>query len=407
MSNQTGIVVASPNTALVVASGVPTLLDQIRPAWKAKSLIIRVQRLIEVDPSSACQRLLNAAIHDLKEKIIIAGSDIARDAAKQYKLPPVESAEDIEDYSTAKIIDLAYRMGLLSRPEWRRVSRCYEIRRDLEHEDDEYEAGVEDCVYIFKTCIEVILARDPIHLLKVTDVKEIVEESEPVTASESLVDDFAHAPQPRQLQILGFLISIALDKEESDIVQQNAYTILNSLEPHVQNAVRLEVAQQLQSKVGRARLERRHIRVALASGALPYLRKNQIKDFYADVLMQMKQVGTNWTAFNQHGELLRSFREVGGLQYCPPEVRKDILLWLVLTFIGTPGGKTSYGNVRHVFYSNSASPIIREIIKESASVVRGDLHDLHKHKSVKLLAADKHIARRMDALVDIADAEED
>jgi hypothetical protein len=40
-------------------------------------------------------------------------------------------------------------MGLLPRPEWRRVTRCYEIRRDLEHEDDEYEATVEDCIYIF------------------------------------------------------------------------------------------------------------------------------------------------------------------------------------------------------------------------------------------------------------------
>ena len=83
----------------------PDLLDKIRPAWKAKSLITRVQRLIAVDPSSACQRLLNATIHDLKEKVIIAGIDIAKEAAKQYKLPPVENSEDIESYSTTKTIE--------------------------------------------------------------------------------------------------------------------------------------------------------------------------------------------------------------------------------------------------------------------------------------------------------------
>jgi hypothetical protein len=49
-------------------------------------------------------------------------------------------------------------MGLLTRPEWRRLTRAYDIRRDLEHEDSEYEAGVEDCIYVFKTSIEAVLA---------------------------------------------------------------------------------------------------------------------------------------------------------------------------------------------------------------------------------------------------------
>jgi len=169
--------VPMPAVEMVRDANVPALLGKIRPQWQAKSLIGRVHRLLEVDPSSAGQRLFNASIHDLKEKVVIAGIDMAGEAARQNKLPPVTDAEDIENYPTAKLIDLAYRMGLLSRPEWRRVSRCYEIRRDLEHEDDEYEAGVEDCVYIFSTCVEVILSRDPIQLIKVTDFKEIIEQS--------------------------------------------------------------------------------------------------------------------------------------------------------------------------------------------------------------------------------------
>jgi hypothetical protein len=113
-------IIPMPNVELIQATNVPALLSKIRPSWQTKSLIDRVRRLLSVDPSSACQRLLNAAIHDLKDKVVIAGIDIAAEAAKQNKLPPVSNQEDVENYSTAKLIDLAYYMGLLSRPEWRR-----------------------------------------------------------------------------------------------------------------------------------------------------------------------------------------------------------------------------------------------------------------------------------------------
>ena len=392
----------SPNVELVAASNVPALLQKIRPAWQAKSLINRVRSLLEVDPSSACQRLLNASIHDLREKVVIAGIDIAKEAAIQFGLPPVETAEDVESYSTSRLVDLAYRMGILSRPEWRRVSRCYEIRRDLEHEDDEYEAGVEDCVYIFNTCIEVILARDPVHLLKVTDVKNIVEEASPVSPSEVLVDDFSHAPQPRQEEIFGFLISTALNREQSDIVQQNAFNILNALEPHAQNPVRLKVAENIQKKVGRDPLDKRHARVAKAAGALAYLRQNQLADFFNSIYDQMVSVGISWSANSEHGEMLRSFQEVGGLKHCPNDVRAKIIKWLVLTYIGSPGGRTRYGNVRHVYYSNTAAPIIDQIIHSVASSVVAELQDLKRDKDVRSKISDKHIARRFEDLLDIA-----
>jgi hypothetical protein len=108
--------IPSANVELVKASEAPSLLLQIRPAWQARDLITRVKRLVSVDPSSACQRLFNAAIHDLREKVVVAGIDIAKEAAKQHKLPPVERAEDIEEYSTAKLIDLAHRMVVSTVP---------------------------------------------------------------------------------------------------------------------------------------------------------------------------------------------------------------------------------------------------------------------------------------------------
>ena len=132
-------IIPTTSAQMVMASGVDELLAEIRPEWQAKSLIVRVRKLLAVDPSSACQRLLNAAIHDLREKIIIAGLDVAQEAAKLNKLPPAEKPEDIHDYTTTFTLDLAYHMGLISRAEWRRLKRAYDIRKDLEHEDDQYE----------------------------------------------------------------------------------------------------------------------------------------------------------------------------------------------------------------------------------------------------------------------------
>src|SRR5687767_13926162 len=70
-------------------SGTDELLAQIRPEWQSKSLIERVNKLLPVDPSSACQRLFNAAIQDLRQKILVAGIDLAKEAAERNKLPPI------------------------------------------------------------------------------------------------------------------------------------------------------------------------------------------------------------------------------------------------------------------------------------------------------------------------------
>ncbi len=389
---------------LIRASNVPAQLARIRPQWQAKALIDRVRRLLDVDPSSACQRLLNAAIHDLREKILISGIDIATDAAKQYKLPPVTNPEDFENYPTAKLIDLAYRMGLLSRAEWRRVCRCYEIRRDLEHEDDEYEAGVEDCVYIFTTCVEVILSRDPIQLVRVTDFKELIEQAGAVVPDHVFLEDFQNAPQPRQEEILKFLVSQAIDKNISDVVQQNAYTCITYLRPITQTAVLARIGDYLQNKAGRT-IDTRMARVAQAAGVFPYLRQSARLSFFEDVFSNMEKVGTHWTAFDKHGDLLRSFKDFGSLENCPQGIRQAILKWLVLTYVGEPGGRTGYGNVRHVFYSNSAAPLIKEIISKAAPVIRDDLKALRDDKRVKRALCTDHISRRFEALIDVVETE--
>ena len=81
----------------------------------------------------------------------------------------------------------------------------------------------------------------------------------------------------------------------------------------------------------------------------------------------------------------------------------QILKWLVLTFVGTRGGQTSYGNVRHVFYSNSAAPLIRELIEQAADLVADDLAGLREDEDVKAALTSEHLSRRYERLLDIVD----
>ncbi len=401
------LVVVNPNSELIEASGVGSLMARIRPHWKAKQLVQRVERLLSTDPSSACQRLFNASIHDLREKVVVAGLDLAAEAAKQHKLPPVTKAEDIEEYSVLRIIDLSYRMGLLSRPEYKRLLRAYDIRKDLEHEDDEYEAGIEDCVYIFATCIEVVLSKDPLHLIKLVDVKQIVEQPAPATVNDSLIEEYTHAPQPRQLDIYRFLVSTALNKTQPDIVQQNSYNALYTLHPHTHNQVILECSKEMVEHIGKRAPELRVARVAIAAGLFPYLRKAQVKELFTEYLARMKQVGTHWTKNPNHGELLRNLIEIDGLSSVPDELLPEYLEWLVLCYIGEPGGYGA-GQGRKVFYSNIGGPLSLDILKEAGRPIAKIIAGLAKSSpKIKAALANEHVSRRYESILDAVQANEE
>lgn len=400
MTDEMGLIPAA-NLEIIEASGVNALLSQIRPQWQAKDLIQRVSRILPVDPSSACQRVFNAAIHDLREKIVVAGIDIAIEAAKQYKLPPISKPEDVESYSTSKIIELAYRMGLLSRPDWRRILRAYDIRKDLEHEDDEYEAGVEDCVYIFKTCIDVVLSKDPVHLLKLLDIKELVEKAESASLNQGVLEDFEHAPEPRQLEIYKFLLSSTLDIKLPDVVRQNCYSALHALKSVAITQVLITCARDFVEKIGKRGPSLAEARVAFISGLLPYLKQAQLRDFYASYFAGMEKVSYRWGNFNSHGELLRNLEEIGGLDYCPEEYLDQYVEWLVLCYIGEPGGRTSWGNVRNVYYSNVGAPLSLDLLRNTTRKINGIVLQLEKtNKYAKTVLQNEHVARRYHTILD-------
>ena len=374
------------------------LLNQIRPVWKARSLIDRVKNLIPVDLSSACQRLLNAAIHDLREKVLTAGIDIAQQIAKENKLPPIEKPEDIEEYSTSKLIDLCYRMGILSRGDWRKLQRAYDIRRDLEHEDDQYQAGLEDCIYIFTTCIQIVLSQDPVQLLRVTDVKEVVEEPVPFVPSSQLLEDYEHAPAIRQEEIGRFLISIALDREQPDIVRRNCVELIRHIEPLTTPQVKIELSSELGKRIGR-KLDETHAKVAYAYGALPYLKQRVIQDFFEVLFKQMDKIGYQWQSHSEHTTVLETFEDVGGLEACHPLYLRRYVKWLILAYIGEPG----YGRSgRAVFFSNTASPIIHRLFERAPKEVFEIARGLANDKDVKYaINRSKPVAGRYENLLDM------
>lgn len=398
------LVPANPAAEMVIAAGVDGLLAQIRPEWQAKALIDRVKKILPVDPSSACQRLLNAAIHDLREKIIIAGLDVADQAASRYKhLPSVKKPEDVYELSATHTLDLANYMGLLNRPDWRRLKRAYDIRKDLEHEDDQYEAGVEDCVYVFRTCIDIVLSKDPIAPIKVVDFKDMIESPRRVTPSSETVEELAGAPDTRQVEICKFLVSVSRDSGRPDIVRQNAIDALRAIRPVVKRAAQAELGQHVQDMLKGRPIDLADAKIAAAAGVTPYLRQARLREFFENFHQEMTQIGHSWPGYGAHGKLLDDFEDVGGLEFCPAEPRRQIVLWMVKCYIGEPGGY-GMGVNRPVFYSNVGAPRIHEMFRQNAAVIREDVEHAAGDRYVRAAIRDKHIARRLERLRDLVSA---
>jgi hypothetical protein len=329
--------------------------------------------------------------------------DVAKEAALLFKLPPVERAEDVlETHTTFNTISLAYRMGLLSRAEWRRLERAYDIRRDLEHEDAEYEANVEDILYILKVSIEAVLSKDPVDLLRLSDVKELVDAPQPATPTTQFVADFEAAPDVRQLVILRFLIKAALDSGKADIVRSNAVEMIRAFEPSTKQGVKVQLGEEMQQKVSKKNLlELVVAKVAAAAGILPYLRRRSVADFFEWLHSRLEEVGHGWRQFAQHGKLLDDIEDIGGLVACPPDVRPKLVLWMTLCYLGEPGGYGWYGRNREVFYSNSAAPRIARMFKAAGVDIVGDFTEALDNKKVKAALGNKFIARRGDQLFDV------
>jgi hypothetical protein len=315
----------------------------------------------------------------------------------------VAKADDVCDsYSPNHVLELAHRMGLLTRPEFHKLRRVYDIRRDLEHEDDEYEAGLEDLVYVFKSCIEIVLSRDPVELLRVADVQELIQAAQRVMLTVEAVGDYERAPDVRQREIAIYLVNTALNGKEADVVRQNAVEALRTLDGVTRNTVKIELANAIRERTKRQPLNVAQMKVAAAGGFLPYLKQVQIEGYFNELLARLKEIGADWRKWERHREPLEELEDVGGLAACPASIRGAMVRWLTECYIGEHGGY-GMGQNRQVFYSNIAVPVIQRLVSDAGPAIRDELAAAAKDKTIKALMTDKHVARRYENLLDLVD----
>ena len=73
----------------------------------------------------------------------------------------------------------------------------------------------------------------------------------------------------------------------------------------------------------------------------------------------------------------------------------------MLVYVGEPGGYGWLGANRKVFYSDTATPLVEEIIKAADSEIRAELDVVAKLPSVKQAMKDEYVARRFQNLLDL------
>jgi len=376
-------------------------LARIRPEWQTTPLVGRVKRLLPVDPSSACQRLLNAAGHDLRSKIRFLGLDLAQDVAKTFGLPQVNNDEDLEDYPTARLYDLAFRMGLLNRAEWRRLHRAYEIRRDLEHEDDEYEASTGDLIYIFETAIGVILAREPIQVIQLREINDIVESDAPIIVPQDLIDDYRDAPPQRQTEIFQTLTFWSLDVQRPELVRANCSRLIRKFSPITPHSAKIELAKKFEVRIGRRPGDLETAQAAIISGAFPFIHKRQQRLLVDAFLSRFGIIKPHWRQHAEHRELLDDYAAAGGFAICPNAAERGILRWMIEAYLGEPGRYGTFGRNRAVFFSDIAAPRIEKILEYAPPHIKGSITNIANETGLKKLIHIPEQQQRLDCLLNL------
>src|SRR5262249_33073455 len=156
---------------------------------------------------------------------------------------------------------------------------------------------------------------------------DMIESPRRVTPSSETVEEFAGAPETRQVEICKFLVSVSRDGDRPDIVRQNAIDALRAIRPVVKRAVQAELGQHVQEILKGRPIDLADAKIAAAAGVTPYLRQARLREFFQNFHQQMTQVGHSWHGYGAHGKLLDDFEDVGGLEFCPPEPRRQIVLW--------------------------------------------------------------------------------
>jgi len=380
---------------LIIESKVVHLFDDVREIWKDRNIIKRSLLLLKVDPSSACQRIFNAAIFDLKEKLILLGIDLIKTAVRIHKMEEINTTDDIKDYKTRNIIELSKNIGILSEVERSRMQRVYDIRNDLEHEDIVYEANESDVIYVFQTCIETVLSKDPIKVLRVSDIQKLIESKDRVYPEYSMVEDFKTTMGTNQLEIVEQLIGISLDERKDEVMIENAFNTLNAFGEHIQNDVKLSLIKKFDDKF--INITKKSGTVFYAAGLFPYIDTKYRKNFFETLNNNLINIGFEWTKYPSHRGVLSIFLEIGYLNYCPKEIVYDIIKWMMRLYLGVTAVNSPY---RNVYYSDVGASLVKQIFTNSFKVILSYKSKILEDEDIKkLIENDQNIKDRFDYLM--------
>lgn len=195
--------------------------------------------------------------------------------------------------------------------------------------------------------------------------------------------------------------SAARDDKKPDIVRQNSIEALRSLRHRTKRTAMAEVGAFIQEKLRGQCLNLVDMKIAAAGGFSAYLKKARVREFLEEFLVEMEKIGYGWTSHERHSKILEDFEDFGGFGVFPEDLRQRLVLWMVLCYIGEPGGYRM-GRSRPVFYSNVAAPLIERFFA-NGSLIYNDIEQSAKYKLVKAAITDVHIARRWERLRDLAD----
>lgn len=161
----------------------------------------------------------------------------------------------------------------------------------------------------------------------------------------------------------------------------------------------MQIAKSLEKPLGTGGIDLITAKVGHAIGATGYFKKTKINDYYKSILKSFKKAQPDWSS---QGKVVLKFHDIGHFIYCPKSLINNFLYYLVLWYIGEPGGYGYWGSNRAVFYSNDAAPIIKRIVKNSNIPLYEMIENFRDNQKFSEKISNKHIFQRFEMLLDYA-----
>lgn len=387
--------------SLDVANRLQHKLLKLREPWRSSRLIERVERLVLVDHSCACQKLFNTAIWDIKDKLGDWGEDFVYKIAHSPRNTNRGIENTIEGLSTTELLNLSYKSKLLKFEQWEMMTECYQIRCKLEHEDKRFEVNSLETEKFFNVCINEVLNVEKIEIETIDQFEYLYDTSRIAVPSKVLIDSFAEWSKSKRERTIMFLLDLATDSSISVSVRHNSRTSLMFLRTHLTDDLKKAIANRY-SDPNIQHIDSDLLETLRCIDVLRLIDRSSNSKFFESVYVAMNEVGEEWYKGIKQVEVLQSFTELGSLDECPNRHKVNIFNWLALTFIGQDSGNTAYVSDRNVYFDKDASSFIQRLIREAHFISDRMINDLLLDEIISVRIENSFIAARFERFIELA-----